>query len=213
VAEEADSRRASEPAPQQRPQGQAGATLQRAGNNVQRMQFGAPPNAPSDQGPVARRPGEARAEGISRISRADVAPEPLPPERDGVDMALWTKIVSAVRGESALLASVLENAAPLQTSRERVVLAFPPTSFLHTQISEANHNELLTRVLRDHLGDGATVAVELTDDALRNRTLSRIAEVKRYEEREVARKEAEQHPLVQAAIQLLGAVVRDVKIE
>ncbi|MFO0662037.1 MAG: DNA polymerase III subunit gamma/tau [Polyangiaceae bacterium] len=211
AAEEADARRIGEPTPIRPPSG-SGQALHRAAQSVQgfRPQGGQPSTEAS---PSSRRPGDGRVEGISRVSRADVAPEPLPPLRDGVDMDVWERIVGSVRAESALLASVLENAAPLLTSKERVVLAFPPTSFLHTQISEANHNELLTRVLREQLGEGATIAVELTDEALRNRTLSRIAEVRRYEEREAARKEAEQHPLVLAAIEMLGAVVRDVKID
>jgi len=128
-------------------------------------------------------------------------------------MDTWKRVVQRVREGSVSFASILELAAPLTVGAEGVVIGFSPGSFAAAQASEPKHTELLTRAARAELGDGASMSIELTPEADGALTLARINAAEQWERREAARKRVVGHPLVQAAMELLGAELQDVRLD
>jgi hypothetical protein len=137
---------------------------------------------------------------------------PLPEPRPGVDMAAWTRVVDRVAALRAPLASILELGAPLACSSNGVVLGFAPDTFEATQAADARHAELLLASVRAELGEAATLAIELTGEAPQLLTLARVRAAEAYERREAARAKVIDHPLVRAAVEVLGAELIDVRL-
>ncbi len=176
------------------------------------------PNAPNGQ--PARPNGAARGPGAARNGGVRLSPGrpgadaglPLPAAPPGVDMARWRRIVEGIRAEKAPLASVLDGAVPLCLSAEQAVLAFPPDGFLSSQASEAPSVELLTQRVRAELGPSCAVSFELSPEASEGLTVGRMRAHEAYERRRAAERKVEEHPLVRAAIEQLGAEIRSVAV-
>jgi DNA polymerase-3 subunit gamma/tau len=181
------------------------------------------PSAPSAPAPVAGRAAGPAARANGRGAAAGGARgavgrpgsdygQPLPPAPPGVDMARWRRIVDAIRADKPAFASVLDGAVPLRLSAEQVLLAFPPDGFLSSQASEAPHVELLTQRVRAELGPSCAVSFELSPDAVTGLTVGRMRVREAYERRRAAERAVEEHPLVRAAVEALGAEIREVVV-
>ena len=128
-------------------------------------------------------------------------------------MAVWARIVARVRVARAPLAAVLELADPARLAADGVVLRFPPQSFLAAQASEPQNTELLTRAVRDELGDAATLSIELAEGAESALTLARMNAAELHARRLAARERVLAHPLVQAAMEALEANLEEVRLD
>jgi hypothetical protein len=148
------------------------------------------------------------------------APKPIvdPPavrlERPA-NLDTWRAIVNRVRAVRAPLASVLEHAVPLEVTAERVLLGFESTSFLGAQASEPEAMDLLRREARAHFGADTVVALDLSLRVAGTATAVTMAAIDAEERKDAlakARGAVEQHPLVQKAIALFGAELREVRL-
>ncbi|HEY6459455.1 MAG TPA: DNA polymerase III subunit gamma/tau, partial [Polyangiaceae bacterium] len=94
------------------------------------------------------------------------APAPAhssPPPSSEPDMAVWRAILERVRAKRPALASVLEHAVPLETTRARLVVGFEPgAAFLGARASEPEALEDLTREVRAYFGAPTQVALDLS---------------------------------------------------
>jgi hypothetical protein len=164
--------------------------------------------------PLAVGVEEARAEPL-RAADAKPARVALPEGAPAGDDP-WRAILERVRGVRADVASVLEHALPLEVTRERVAFGFAATeSFLSARASEPEALDLLARSARAHFGapTEVEVRVELRTAAPSGvRTIAAIDAAQREAEIAKARLGIEKHPLVQEAIRLFGAQLRDVKL-
>jgi len=124
----------------------------------------------------------------------------------------WRAVLGRIRSERAPLASILEHASPIAFSAERVVLGYEPGSFLAAQATEASHVELLTRHVREYFGTVTPVAFDLTAGPKANPSVASIDTEERRGRLEQARRAVAEHPLVKAAIDILGAELKDVRI-
>lgn len=174
-----------------------------------------PPPAPARPAAVGRPAGPVRNGAGARVAPgrpgAD-AGQPLPPPPPGVDMGRWRRIVDGIRTEKPSLASVLDGAVPLTLSSEQAVLAFPPDGFLSQQASEASSVEFLTQRVRAELGPSCAVSFELSPEANTGLNVARLRAREAYERRRAAERVVEEHPLVRAAVELLGAELREVTV-
>jgi DNA polymerase III subunit gamma/tau len=124
----------------------------------------------------------------------------------------WRAVLGIVRERSKGLASVLEHAALLRFDRERVALGWEANSFL---VGEANGNasrELLSSALQRHFGAAPAVVFETIASKDGSVSVHGIESAERKARVETARRAVAQHPLVAAAIELLGAELRDVRL-
>jgi len=138
-----------------------------------------------------------------------VVPPPPP------DMDVWRAILDRVRSARPSLASVLEHAVPLETTPSRLVVGFEAgAAFLAARASETEALELLTREVRAHFGRPTQVVLDLSVDRVKQgaSTVASIDAERRSSEMAKARARIEAHPVVQEAVRLFGAHIRDVKL-
>jgi DNA polymerase-3 subunit gamma/tau len=201
---------------------------------------GAPPPGPAPRGggggggramaspasiastPVVGEPSPPRTHGALALAPSPVPPPvavlrpppavaPPPPP----DMDVWRAILDRVRSSRPSLASVLEHAVPLETTPSRVVVGFEPgAAFLAARASETEALELLTREVRAHFGRPTQVVLDLSANRVGPGagTVASIDAERRSSEMAKARAVVEAHPVVQEAVRLFGAHIRDVKL-
>ncbi|AGP33423.1 DNA polymerase III subunit gamma/tau [Sorangium cellulosum] len=152
------------------------------------------PAAPAPSGPV---------------SRTSSAP---PPAMSASDLATWRAVITAVRAQRPALASVLEHAAVLELSPTRVVLGYEANSFLSGQATEPAARDMLARVLQSHFGGPAELVFETITRGSAGPSLAQVETAERKARVDAARRAVADHPLVTAAIELLGAELKDVRL-
>jgi DNA polymerase-3 subunit gamma/tau len=128
------------------------------------------------------------------------------------DLTAWRSVLELVRAKRAPLASVLEHAALLRIGPEGIVLGFDPDSFLGKQAQEPAAKEALRSALTTHFGGRPDVSFETARDRGGAPTLAQLDTADRRARLETARRAIVEHPLVTAAIELLGAELRDVRL-
>jgi DNA polymerase-3 subunit gamma/tau len=134
------------------------------------------------------------------------APEPQSPALD-----TWRIILERVRAAKPSLASVFERGVPVEVTAQRVLLGFPPDSFLGAQAADAEALDVLTREVRAHFAAATEVALDLSLKTA-GPTVASIDAERHREAVAAARAAVEKHPLVAAAIAILGAELKDVRL-
>jgi DNA polymerase-3 subunit gamma/tau len=147
----------------------------------------------------------------SPAAAATAIAAPPPAARPAV-LDAWRAVLERIRAERAPLASVLEHASPIAFSAERVVLGYEPGSFLAAQATDASAVELLTRHVRDYFGTTTPVAFDLTAGPKSSPSIASIDNEQHRLRLEQARRAVAEHPLVRAAVEILGAELRDVRV-
>jgi DNA polymerase-3 subunit gamma/tau len=128
------------------------------------------------------------------------------------DLEGWRAALAAVRGKRPALASVLEHAALLCFGADRVALGYEAGSFLVGQATDASAKELLLSALSAHFGRLPELAFETIPPRSGNVTLAMLETSERKIKLDAAKRAVAEHPLVAAAIELLGAELRDVRL-
>jgi DNA polymerase-3 subunit gamma/tau len=143
-----------------------------------------------------------------------VAPRAEPAAAGAADMDAWRASVERVRVARPALASVIEHAFPLEVSAARVVIGFEPSAgFLAALASEPEAIDVITRAIRAHFGAPTQVVLDVSaKPAGGARTVAAIEAARRAGDLAEARASVERHPIVQEAIRLFGAQLRDVKL-
>ena len=164
-----------------------------------------PPDAGVEVATAGSGAAGAAARSESAPARSDASARS--PNLDG-----WRAVLARIRAERVPLASILEHASPIAFSAERVVLGYEPGSFLAAQATEASHVELLTRHVREYFGTTTPVAFDLTASSKANPSVAALDTEERKVRLEQARRAVAEHPLVRAAIDILGAELKDVRV-
>jgi DNA polymerase-3 subunit gamma/tau len=129
-----------------------------------------------------------------------------------IDLDAWRAILEGIRRERSPLAAVLEHAAPLAFGPEQVVLGYEPESFLAAQATDTASIDLLTRIVRGHYGRPTAIAFDLSPKSKGMATVATIDSAQRQARLAEARQAVAEHPLVRAAIDILGAELREVRL-
>lgn len=124
----------------------------------------------------------------------------------------WRRVVQLVREKRPALASVLEHAALLKLGAERVELGYETNSFLSGQATEASAKELLASALQAHFGRVPEISFETIASKNGAVTIALMDGAERKLKLDAARRAVVEHPLVTAAIELLGAELKDVRL-
>lgn len=139
--------------------------------------------------------------------------EPPSTEQDPATVETWRAILERVRERNAGLASVLEHAVTLEVSPQSLCLAIEEGSFYAERARDEQALDLLTRVVREHFRASTEVSFTLLGAAATSgRTLYEKDEAERLEREEKARRALEQHKLVRAAVEGLGARIQRIKL-
>jgi DNA polymerase-3 subunit gamma/tau len=183
-----------------------------------KAQYSPPPIATPQQAPPpqAAQPKAAQPQAAQPQAAPPQAPAPArPAEAPPPDTAAWQAIITRLRESSkGPFASFYEHALPIEVTASRVVVGFEASaSFQATRASEPDALEALTRAVRAHFGAPTQVVLEVGAKAAAGvRTVASLDAERRSAELASARAAVENHPLVQEAIRLFGAQLRDVKL-
>lgn len=139
-------------------------------------------------------------------------PPPRQPVPETVDVAAWRAILAEVRRERPDLASVLGHASPLAVGPELLELAYDPKSFLAERAREEAAVALLEKLARAHFGAETRISIRLDPRAGEMATIAWMDESERHARLQRARKAVAEHPFVRAAIDALGAELREVRL-
>ena len=142
-----------------------------------------------------------------------------PPEQESssrpndVDLEAWRKIIDRLRPHNPGLASVFGSATLLKVTPLEVRVGFSASeTFLAEQAKDPESLELLTRETRAHFD--APTAVSLDLSTTKSNSATSLAAVERKED-EVriasARAKVLAHPVIEEAIRIFGAEVREVR--
>ncbi|MDI1483852.1 DNA polymerase III subunit gamma/tau [Polyangium sp. y55x31] len=163
-----------------------------------RPSFSAPQNGAVNRPSTVPPPAEG-------ASRAPSAPNPA-------DLAAFRAVIELVRAKRAPLASVLEHAALLRIGPDGIVLGFEADSFLGRQAQEPIAKEAIRAALAAHYGGNPDVTFETLRPQSGAVTVAQIDGAGLRARLDNARRAIADHPLVTAAIELLGAELRDVRL-
>ncbi len=131
----------------------------------------------------------------------------------GGDLTAWREVIEAVRRQRAPLASILEHAIVQELGPERAVIGYlPASSFLFAQATEPAARQVLTNVLRAHFGGPVELAIETIAGGNGAVSVAQIETAERRARVDAARRAVVEHPLVAAAIELLGAEIKDIRL-
>ncbi len=148
------------------------------------------------------------------------APQPPAPLPSAPAVAAFRAILDRVAEVRPALKAVLEHAALLEVSQERVSLLFegagPATSdsFLAAQARDPDALALLTDAVRQHFGKDTEVEVRSgpRPAGYAAPTVAAIDAEARKVSSDRARQAVETHPLVAAAVRIFGAELREVRL-
>ncbi len=164
---------------------------------------GAPPPVQSEP----RRPPE--------VAAAPATPDPDPPAVGGAASMLdtWRRILDRVGLESPEIGAFLGHAVPLKVSVELLEIAFEVGSIFADRAAAPDASGVLRRAATAELG--ATPRVVIERDSARTQgqtTVAAVVAAERDEARARAMSAAQGHPSVTAAVAVLGARVKDVRL-
>jgi DNA polymerase-3 subunit gamma/tau len=133
------------------------------------------------------------------------------PERPEVNVAAWRSVLDRVRATHGNLAVTLELVALEHFTSERVELAYEAHEYhVIDLVTEASAKDVLSAALRAHFGRPPELV--FTSTHVKSNTVSQVLSAEKKQKLDAARRGVAEHPLVTAAIELLGAELRDVKL-
>ena len=164
--------------------------------------------------PPARDPGTPRV--AAEPPRAAGAPAPAPPTAQaagGEDGDLWGGFVLFVKGKKPMLGADLEQVYPVKASRELLEIGCLSGSFQLIRLQDPEQLAELKGLAQAHFGvaTGIKVAVLTSAPSGAPPTLSEKKNLEDAERKATLRREAEEHPLVAAAVAMFDGEIAEVK--
>ncbi len=144
-------------------------------------------------------------------SRPSVPPSSgIKPESETI--TTWRLLVDRVRKISPPAASMLDLAVPMTVTRERIVVGVEEQSFEDTRAEQTDARSVLEGEARAHFGETPEVVFESVRGTSKVGTIAYLDAAKKKQAQIDARLAVESHVLVQRAIRVLGAELKDVKL-
>ena len=140
-------------------------------------------------------------------------PEAGPPRsaRPDFNVDAWRSVLDRIRPVNSNLAVSLELVGVMTFTAERVELGYEAHEYhLIDLVTEASARETLSAALRAHFGKAPELI--FTTTTAKSGTVSQVLSAEKKAKLDAARRGVAEHPLVTAAIELLGAELRDVKL-
>ena len=189
-----------------------------------RQEPAAAPRAPEPRTSHApQAPAPARDQGAPRAgivpAVAASAPLPAPPPRQAPiataldDGDLWGGFVLFVKGKRPMLGSELEQVYPVKVSRELLEIGCLANSFQLKRMQDPERITELKGLAKDHFGVATAVKIAVLNAVPSDAppTLSEKKNLEDAERKATLRREAEEHPLVMAAVAMFDGEIAEVK--
>ena len=149
-------------------------------------------------------------EAVSPPSAPSQASQSSPRIERPANLDEWRTILARVRAVMPAAASIYEHGVPIEVTAARVLVGYQSESFEGARASEPEAFDLLQREARAHFGADTKVALDLS--ARPGATVAAIDAAERKEQLAKARAAASAHPLVQKAIAIFHAELREVRL-
>ncbi len=180
--------------------------------------------------PAARapsRPARAPSPASTPTPTPTTAPQRLPdtagpqasPATAGPQFDAWRATVDLMRATHPRQASLFDHAVLMSIESDRIVISFDQGNFLSDQASDASTRELLISAARRHFGRPMDIVIESSGENASfvrgSASTKTIAGAENSEKRariNAAKKAVAEHPLVLAAIEFLGAELKEVRL-
>jgi DNA polymerase-3 subunit gamma/tau len=222
--------RSREPSFQAGPASQASQASQPSSDLTPRAAVAPPPPASAPR-LVSKPPPQAHTSGALALAddpELDVSapPEPTPvpvsavapsspatsDTAGGIDT--WRAILAIVKTTRPAIAATLELAAPTVVTRERILLGFEPGSFEDGRAEESDAKTVLTEMAQAFFRADAPpdVTFDVSVRGSKGASVASLDAAKRKAALVEARAQVEKHPLVQKAIALFDAELKDIKV-
>ncbi len=132
---------------------------------------------------------------------------------EGAHIELWRAILATIRHVRPAVAATLELAAPRVVTRETIVLGFEPGSFEDGRAEEGDARLVLIEHAKTFF-DGVAPAVtfDVAARGARSASVASLDAQKRKAALIEARAKVEKHPLVQKAIAIFDAELKDIRV-
>ena len=146
-----------------------------------------------------------------KVQEPAPATPPSPAEPDL--LTTWRALVHRVRKAHPPVAAMLDLAVPKTVTREKVVIGVEDDSFEETRGDQLDAKTILERAAEEHFGAPTKVIVE--EAARGAKQVASVAYLDAAKKRQMlveARKAVEDHVLVQHALKVFGAELKDVKL-
>jgi hypothetical protein len=124
----------------------------------------------------------------------------------------WRSLLDRVRKVSPPVAAMLDLAVPITVTRERLVIGVEDESFEDTRAEQTDARAVLATEARAHFGTSTEVVFERAARGSKVASVAYLDAAKRKQLQVEARIAVEKHDLVQQAIRVLGAELKDVKL-
>lgn len=121
-------------------------------------------------------------------------------------------MLDRVREKRPALASVLGHAALLRFGRDRVEIGYELNSFLAGQAADPTAREILQAALQAHFGAAPELSFETIASKAGAVTVAGAESIEKRTRLDAAKRAVLEHPLVAAAIEALGAEVREIRV-
>jgi hypothetical protein len=147
----------------------------------------------------------------ARAQRGAQSQSPAAAPAESEAIVTWRAILERVRAARPAVAATLELAAPLTVSKERIVLAFEQASFEDGRASEMDAKDLLTAEARAFFMGQTQVTFEVARGTKAG-SIAYLDKAKKKQAQIEARAAIEKHELVQKAIAIFDAELKDVRL-
>jgi DNA polymerase-3 subunit gamma/tau len=140
------------------------------------------------------------------------SPAPSPPSTDRVET--WRALLARIKPTRPAIAATLELAAPNMVTCDRIILGFEPGSFEEGRTEESDARTVLTETAHAYFGGMAPpeVVFDMSAHGSKGASVASLDAAKRKAAHLEARALVEKHPLVQKAIALLDAELKDIRL-
>ncbi|MCW5835915.1 MAG: DNA polymerase III subunit gamma/tau, partial [Labilithrix sp.] len=148
----------------------------------------------------------------ARRAEPPAASTPLPTARESDALVSWRALIDRVRKVSPPAAAMLDLAVPITVTPERLVLGVEDESFEGARAEQIDARAVLTSEARAHFGASTEVVFERAVKGSKVASVAYLDAAKRKQMQIDARAAVENHVLVQHAIRVFGAELKDVKL-
>ena len=165
-------------------------------------------------GPAPAAPASPAAAVITgpESSGGPVSQVPAAKPQEQAQLEAWEAILGRIRDSKPALASVYEHAAPLEVTAKRLHLAYRQGTFLAEQADAPDARAILADAAATHFGSDVAIELDLAGRHDEVQSLAAKNAALLAARIEAARDKVRRHPLVAAALEHLGAELREVRL-
>ncbi len=144
--------------------------------------------------------------------RQELAAGASPPQVESDHLVTWRALIDRVRSANPAAAAMLDLAIPITVSAESIKLGVEDASFEDARAEQIHAREVLAEAAQAHFGIRIPITFERAERGSKVASIAYIDAAKRKQLLVEARHAVEHHPLVQHAIRVLNAELKDVKL-